>query len=103
MAVVQDSDLISLLIYSAYNFSNRISLIDIQFLNIVARFRCVVKDKKQLYNINLNAMLFEMVIDKVLNDSCMVRIIITQVVFRIYIFKACAGIHFLRYGGKYNV
>ena len=46
MAVVQDSNLISLLIYSAYNFSNRILSIHIQLHIIILLFADVVKEQK---------------------------------------------------------
>ncbi len=46
MAVVQDSDLISLLIYSAYNFSNRILSIHILLTDIIIPFADIVKKQK---------------------------------------------------------
>ena len=48
MAVVQDSNLISLLIYSAYNFSNRILSIHIQLTDIINLFADIVKEQNPI-------------------------------------------------------
>ena len=54
MAVVQDSNLISLLIYSAYNFSNRILSNHIQLHIIIISFADVVKEQKITVDIEKN-------------------------------------------------
>ena len=71
MAVVQDSNLISLLIYSAYNFSNRILSIHIQLHIIIITFADNVKEqfisvvRKFMQLETLTAPLLKELIDKI--------------------------------------
>ena len=71
MAVVQDSNLISLLIYSAYNFSNRILSIHIQLHVIIIMFADNVKEqfisavRKFMQMETLTAPLLKELIDKI--------------------------------------